>query len=470
MKKKLFLNILIFIFIVLFLFSFFYFNPSFFPGFVVKDFSNYSNFTFESKFLYNNTFVLPSNVVVKAIVFDGFLITDDNPNITVFFNNTSVSFYDNNSNIVAFATKILNLSKNLSFNNLSNISLNSTINITNNLSNNTINFTNSSNNFSLNNSNITINQSINNTVNVTINNTTNNTINTTKNNTINITNNTINQSNLTNYSINFTNQNNITINQTLNNTNFTINQSNLTNQSNSTNNQSNQTNITILNYGNGFFDYNNDGVVSKNDAVDFVVSNFSNDSCVLWSVVSKSNSFFVCSGSNTCCSSYGLNSSFNDSYFVLNYNNILSDYGVVLAKKDNFSWSDPLTFNFTGKEEKTYNLNDCGNLCNLNITTNKITIKTNGLFYGNITIYYEKNSSCIPNKNSNWTVFLEDNCKVNNTINIYPYSLIIKGFKGNFTITKTGNLTVKSLDFTPDDFNGDAYFNIEPGGILNVKP
>ncbi len=468
--------------------SMFFFTPVF-TGFVVKNnFSNYSFFEYDNvSFLYNKTFFLPSNVTVKAIVFDGFLIIDKNPYFVVYSNNVSFDFFDNNSNnIVGFVSKIFNdtfknntsfnfsdnksLSNNMTFNNsnnsnfsfnntnITNNTFNTSFNLSNSLKNDTFNFTlNHTDNISSNSSNFTFNNTNNTQHNITYNISLNN-----NNSNSNISNNT----NITNITINISN-NNVT-----NNTINTINTINIT-DNNSVNNSNFSSNVTILNYGEGFFDFNNDGVVSKNGAVDFkILNNFSSSSCTFWSVVSDKNSFFVCSGNDSCCSSFGLDSSYNDpSYFVLYYDNIKSNSGVVLAKTDNFSFSNPLTFNFTGKEEKQISIKGCdNNLCNLNLTTNNFTINTNGLFYGSIKIYYNSNNSCTPKNNSDWIVFLEDNCQVSSNINIYPYKVKIYGSSGSFTIKNGGSLTVKGVDFSPDDFNGDAYFNIEKGGKLVVKP
>lgn len=76
-------------------------------------------------------------------------------------------------------------------------------------------------------------------------------------------------------------------------------------------------------------------------------------------------------------------------------------------------------------------------------------------------------SSCVYTS-GNWSISLSDNCYLNTETDIYPNSLIITGASGSLTINKT--ITMKSLYFTPSDFNGDAYLIQTTNGAVVRKP
>ncbi|MFT4309934.1 MAG: S8 family serine peptidase, partial [Candidatus Woesearchaeota archaeon] len=149
-------------------------------------------------------------------------------------------------------------------------------------------------------------------------------------------------------------------------------------------------NMTLLRYGDGPYDIDNDGIVGRHGAVDYYVE--TNASCVLWSIVGDYVDLF-CQGTVDCCDNYLLQSvDENPNYLVLDRQRAGSDRGEVLAKADDYDFSRMLPYDFTGAEERLVRLDDeCLGRCNIRMETSSISIQSSAyLHIDSIVVYYDE--------------------------------------------------------------------------------
>ncbi|MFT4308908.1 MAG: hypothetical protein ACMXYL_00265 [Candidatus Woesearchaeota archaeon] len=148
-------------------------------------------------------------------------------------------------------------------------------------------------------------------------------------------------------------------------------------------------NRTLLRYGDGPYDIDNDGMVGRQGAVDYYVE--TNASCVLWSIVGDDVDLF-CQGTIECCDSYLLESmDDNPNYLVLDRQRAGADRGEVLAKADGYDFSRMLPYDFTGAEERLVRLDDvCLGSCNVRMQSSSIRIESSAyLHIDRIIVYYD---------------------------------------------------------------------------------
>lgn len=133
-----------------------------------------------------------------------------------------------------------------------------------------------------------------------------------------------------------------------------------------------RSNRTILRYGNGPYDVDNDGSVGPRDAIDFFVE--SEAACILWSIASESASLF-CRGDASCCRELGFVETAGDpaNELVLTRDSA-GVTGSVLAREPDASFSEQLLFSFAGAPERFVSLDrSCGEVCDVRTSGSELT-------------------------------------------------------------------------------------------------